>query len=151
MRIFFDGGFPASHFHVATAAAAKEISLCHHKWYYYGAILRLNVCIILPWLRKGSGTASERNFPKLHGSCFMQNIRNFSLGGCDGAQLSFPFHDPGKLYRNDILTFRRQNFFNSAFGFFTQQHSTTFKNQQKQHTRGAFELASCCLNSVLIT
>lgn len=25
--------------------------LCHHKWYHYGAILRLNVCIILPCLR----------------------------------------------------------------------------------------------------
>lgn len=30
--------------------AADENFLCHHKWYHYGAILRLNVCIILPCL-----------------------------------------------------------------------------------------------------
>lgn len=58
-------------------------SLCHHKWYHYGAILRLDVCIILPCLWEGPpsfhppkmGRITENiRAEKATWLCFMQNF-----------------------------------------------------------------------------
>lgn len=112
MRIFLRGSLSVSRFHVATAAAAA--ALCHHKWYHYGAILRLNVCIIPPCLRKRVGTPRRSTIRKLHGSCKIFK----TLRSVDVMVHNFPLSRLSFLRPRKIVPQRHFNFSQTkVFGF----------------------------------
>lgn len=96
---------------VRNSSERKGNSLCHQKWYHYGAILRLNVCgydFALALKKHGKLQSPEgpccREFQNAEHYMVMLHAK-LLLVMVQESFFVFPLFTPN--YRNDILTFNK--------------------------------------------